>query len=174
MDALWTTLVPLVNSALLGGLVGLEREYRKRSAGLRTHMLVSMGSAMFVLAGMSVSPASGSDLTRVIQGVASGIGFIGAGTILKLTDRLEIKGLTTASSIWLAAAVGTACGVQLYMLAWVGVVLAVLILAVLGKIEGVLESDSNHVEKERESAAPASKAFLQEDASDQAAPTKPR
>jgi len=130
-------------AALLGGAVGLERELRGRWAGLRTHMLVSMGAAMFVVAGLSVLPSSSSDLTRVIQGVAAGIGFIGAGTILKLTDRLEVKGLTTASSIWLAAAVGTAAGVKLYPLAVCGALLSIVILAVLGRLEKWCESNGS-------------------------------
>jgi putative Mg2+ transporter-C (MgtC) family protein len=137
MESLVDNLLVLVNAALLGGVVGFERQVQKRWAGLRTHMLVALGAALFVVAGTSAAEASASDLTRVIQGVASGIGFIGAGTILKLTDRLEIMGLTTASSIWLAAAVGTACGVHLFALAWAAGVLAVLILAVLGRLETV-------------------------------------
>src|SRR5438105_2332983 len=87
-------------AALLGGAIGLERELHNRWAGLRTHMLVSIGGAMFVVAALraaTVDPEA--SVSRVIQGIAAGIGFIGAGTILKLTDRLEVKGLTTASSI---------------------------------------------------------------------------
>lgn len=76
-----------------------------------------------------------SYLGHIIQGIAAGIGFIGAGTILKLSDRLEIKGLTTASSIWLAAAVGVAAGLQLYVLAVTGTLLALLVLAILGRME---------------------------------------
>src|SRR5687768_11204175 len=89
---------PLGAAVLLGGLVGLERELRHQVAGMRTHMMVSMGAAIFVLAGITLTPRSNEDVSRVIQGVAAGIGFIGAGTILKLTERLEVKGLTTASS----------------------------------------------------------------------------
>jgi putative Mg2+ transporter-C (MgtC) family protein len=128
-------LLSLGAAALLGGVVGLERELRGRWAGLRTHMLVSMGAALFV----ATSPAT--DVTRVIQGVAAGVGFIGAGTILKLTERVEVKGLTTASSIWLAAAVGTAAGMHLYLLAVSGSFLSVAILAVLGRLEKWFEGN---------------------------------
>jgi len=98
----------LAVALLLGGLLGYEREAHGKSAGLRTHMLVSMGAALFVLmplqAGMSIG-----DLSRVIQGVVAGIGFLGAGTIMK-RGHDEIHGLTTAASIWVAAAVGIAAG----------------------------------------------------------------
>src|SRR6187551_3811553 len=97
-------------AALLGGVIGLEREWKGHWAGLRTHMLVACGCAIFVIAADSVSQHQGDAVSRVIQGIASGIGFLGAGTILKLDQKQQIKGLTTASSIWLAAAMGTAAG----------------------------------------------------------------
>ena len=87
--------------------MGLEREIHRRwGAGLRTHMLVAIGAALFVLAGDSLTHHSTEATTRIVQGIAAGIGFIGAGTILKLTERQEVKGLTTAGSLWLAAGVG--------------------------------------------------------------------
>ena len=104
------TLARILAAIVLGGLLGVERELHGHGAGFRTHIMVSLGAAMFVMAGISVANVSPTDLTRVIQGVATGIGFLGAGTIIKLTDRLEVKGLTTASSIWLASAVGIATG----------------------------------------------------------------
>ena len=81
----------LVAAALLGGLVGAEREWVGKAAGLRTHMLVSLGAAMFVLAPAEAGLGEG-DTSRIIQGIAAGIGFIGAGTILKRSDREEIRG----------------------------------------------------------------------------------
>lgn len=94
---------------ILGGLLGYERESVGASAGLRTHMLVSLGSALFVIiplqAGMQLD-----HLSRVLQGVTAGIGFLGAGAILKLTDEKQIEGLTTAASVWLTAAIGIAAG----------------------------------------------------------------
>jgi putative Mg2+ transporter-C (MgtC) family protein len=101
--------VRLLVAVVLGGLLGWERESVGASAGLRTHMLVSLGSALFVLlplqAGMQIT-----DLSRVLQGVTAGIGFLGAGAILKLKDEKQIEGLTTAASVWLTAAVGIAAG----------------------------------------------------------------
>ena len=99
----------VVVAALLGALLGWERERAGKAAGLRTHMLVALGAALFVLfpaeAGMDIA-----DLSRVIQGVATGIGFVGAGTILKRPESEHVEGLTTAASIWLTGAIGMAVG----------------------------------------------------------------
>jgi len=122
-------------AALLGGLIGLERQLHGHWAGLRTHMGVSMGAAVFVLVALGVAPLPGADSTRVIQGIAAGIGFLGAGTILKLSDQMEIKGLTTASSIWLTAAIGTASGLSMLPLAISATVITLVVLALLGPLE---------------------------------------
>ncbi len=124
----------LVVALVLGGLVGVERQVHGRWADARTHMIVSMAAAMFVAAGMTLAPGS-PEITRVLQGVAAGVGFLGAGTILKLSDQIEVKGLTTASSIWLSAAVGTAAGAQLYALAIAGTVMSLLVLILLRPLE---------------------------------------
>ena len=101
--------VRICTAALLGGILGAERERAGKAAGLRTHMLVALGCALFVLFPAESGMAQ-ADLSRVIQGVATGIGFIGAGTILKRTESGEVQGLTTAAGIWLTAAVGLAVG----------------------------------------------------------------
>ncbi len=120
----------------LGGILGIERQFHGRWAGLRTHMTVSMGAATFtVLALTVVGGDDKQDLTRVIQGIAAGIGFLGAGTILKLSDKMEVKGLTTASAIWLAAAVGTAAGLGEYGVAIATTVITMIILALFRPIE---------------------------------------
>lgn len=126
--------VRLVTAALLGGLLGAERESEGKAAGLRTHMLVALGAALFVIAPYQAGLSEG-DLGRIIQGVAAGIGFIGAGTILKLTDREEIQGLTTAASIWLTAAIGIAAAVGPLWVALVCATCAWVILYVLGKVQ---------------------------------------
>jgi putative Mg2+ transporter-C (MgtC) family protein len=124
----------ILAATLLGAIVGYERERTGKSAGLRTHMLVSLGSCIFVLssfeAGMPIE-----DLSRVIQGVAAGIGFIGAGAILKLADARVIEGLTTAAGIWLTAALGVAAGLGRVGLAAISALMAWLILAVLARLE---------------------------------------
>ena len=101
--------VRLLVAALLGAMLGYERESAGASAGLRTHMLVSMGSAMFVLiplqAGMPLM-----DVSRVLQGVTAGVGFLGAGAIMKSHSDNQITGLTTAAGVWLTAAIGVAAG----------------------------------------------------------------
>jgi putative Mg2+ transporter-C (MgtC) family protein len=124
--------VRLTVAMLLGGLLGYQRESVGAAAGLRTHMLVSVGCALFVLiplqAGMEMT-----DLSRVLQGVTAGIGFLGAGAILKLTDENQIVGLTTAASIWLTAAVGIAAGMGREGTAVVSAVFAFAILSLLKK-----------------------------------------
>ncbi len=120
----------LLVAVLLGGLLGYQRESIGASAGLRTHMLVSLGCALFVLiplqAGMEYT-----DLSRVLQGVTAGIGFLGAGAILKLQDENQIVGLTTAASIWLTAAVGIAAGMGREGTAVVSALFAFIILSLL-------------------------------------------
>lgn len=122
--------VRMLVAVLLGGLLGYERETAGAAAGLRTHMLVSLGSALFVLiplqAGMKIE-----DLSRVLQGVTAGIGFLGAGAILKLKDENDIKGLTTAASVWLTAAIGVAAGIGREATAVLSTVFALVILAIL-------------------------------------------
>jgi len=99
----------LMLAALLGGLLGLERENKGKAAGVRTHMLVAMGAALFVLIPQQagIVPA---DLSRVIQGVVAGIGFLCAGSILKSEDEDRVRGLTTAAGMWLTAAIGLGAG----------------------------------------------------------------
>jgi putative Mg2+ transporter-C (MgtC) family protein len=127
-------------AALCGGAIGIERELKARWAGLRTHIMVSLGAAVFVLAGIEAARNTPAELTRVIQGIATGVGFIGAGTIIKLTDRIEVRGLTTASSIWAAAAIGVAAGMGMYFLAICGTGFCLVVLQGLRKLELVLEN----------------------------------
>jgi putative Mg2+ transporter-C (MgtC) family protein len=127
LDHLVTLISRLVIAAILGGVLGFEREMLGKPAGLRTHILVALGSAVFVAASLEAG-ASPDHLTRVIQGVATGIGFVGAGAILKSESEERVQGLTTAASIWLTAAIGMAVGAGRL---WVPVVASVLALLVL-------------------------------------------
>jgi putative Mg2+ transporter-C (MgtC) family protein len=131
---LLVSVVRLGLAALLGAGIGLQRERVHSTAGLRTHMLVSLGAAFFVLAAVE-SGASSSDVSRVIQGLVAGIGFLGAGTILKIGDRAEVHGLTTAASIWLTAAVGTGAGLGHIWLPALGALFGWIILGPIGKLE---------------------------------------
>src|SRR5829696_904960 len=127
-------LLRTITAVLLGGIVGIQREKVGKPAGLRTHMLVSLGTAVVVLACLG----GGMDmegLSRVIQGIVTGIGFIGAGSILKLSEQREIQGLTTAAGLWLTAAIGIACGVGTLGIALIASVLTVILLALAGVIE---------------------------------------
>ena len=135
----WDDAVRIGAAALLGGALGLEREWKGHWAGLRTHMMVAIGCAIFIIAGLLAAPEHPDSVTRTIQGVATGIGFLGAGTILKLGEQQEIKGLTTASSIWLAAALGTAAGLAEYALAVAAAIISLFVLGVLGPIEKFFE-----------------------------------
>ena len=129
------TLIPTTAAVLLAGLIGIERQFSGHSAGLRTHILVSLASAMFVLACRELTSQSAVELTRVVQGIAAGVGFIGAGTILKTHHQHEVFGLTTASTIWLSAAIGTCCGLGQYSLAISSVVMSIIVLVGLRQIE---------------------------------------
>ena len=114
-------------AVLFGAVVGIERERAGKPAGLRTHMLVSLGTAVVVIAcqdaGMSLD-----GLSRVIQGIVTGIGFVGAGTILKLNEQREIQGLTTAAGLWMTAAIGVAAGLGILGIAVIGTLGTVLVL----------------------------------------------
>lgn len=103
-------LLRLAVASLLGALIGLQRQRAGKPAGLRTHMLVTLGTTVFMLACISAG-ITADGVSRVIQGIATGIGFIGAGSILKLSEERSVQGLTTAASIWVSAAVGVAVGV---------------------------------------------------------------
>ena len=121
----------LSTAALLGGLLGFEREISGREAGIRTHMLVSMGAAIFVM--MAQLSGSNEDaMSRVMQGIIAGIGFLCAGSILKNQDQTHVKGLTTAAGIWLTAAVGMAVGLGSLAAAIMLTLLTLVILSVVG------------------------------------------
>jgi putative Mg2+ transporter-C (MgtC) family protein len=124
----------MVIAMILGAAIGAQRESSGKPAGLRTHMLVAIGGALFVLGPVQ----SGMDLdgvSRVIQGIVTGIGFIGGGAILKLQEQRAIEGLTTAAGIWITAAVGIAAGLGRWGLAVVSTILAWVTLSLVGRIE---------------------------------------
>lgn len=135
---LWRVVLRLIAAAFVGGIAGMQRERAGKAAGLRTHMLVGLGAAVFVMVPMQMG--LGSDgLARVIQGVAAGIGFIGGGAILKLGDEREIHGLTTATGIWMTAAAGVAVGLGGLGLALIAMALTWVILAVVQRVEDRIE-----------------------------------
>jgi len=136
-------LIRVIAATLLGAIVGVERERAGKPAGLRTHMLVSLGTAVVVLACADAN-MSVDGLSRVIQGIVTGIGFVGAGTILKLNEQREIKGLTTAAGLWMTAAIGVACGLGGSGLAVIGTIVALLILALEHVIDTRIRTRKNN------------------------------
>ncbi|HAT15663.1 MAG TPA: hypothetical protein DCS91_20680 [Microcoleaceae bacterium UBA11344] len=133
-------LLRLCLALLVGGIIGWERQLRHKPAGFRTHMLVSMGSALFVLIPLALGKnENGRDaIERVIQGIASGVGFLGAGEILRQSKQeigeVEVHGLTSAAAIWVSAALGTAAGCGLWQLALIGALLSLFVLKVVKEL----------------------------------------
>jgi putative Mg2+ transporter-C (MgtC) family protein len=123
----------LLVAAVLSGILGFERERTGKAAGLRTHVLVGLAAAFFVLVSQQAGMTT-ADISRVIQGIAAGIGFIGAGAILKASDEGQVKGLTTAAGLWLTTAVGVAAGIGREASAVSGTVLALITLSVLPRL----------------------------------------
>jgi putative Mg2+ transporter-C (MgtC) family protein len=135
-----TVFLRLAAAVAVGALIGLDRELRRKPAGLRTLALVALGSAVFVLETLDPARNPYTDATsRVIQGVVTGVGFLGAGSIMRTASDDSIRGLTTAASIWLAAALGIACGLADWPLVVGGTVLGLLML-VITPVERVLHN----------------------------------
>ena len=120
-------LLRLGSAAFAGALIGLDRELKDKPAGLRTMSLVSLGSSVFVLA---IAGASADASSRVIQGIVTGVGFLGAGTIMRRQQEHEVLGLTTAASIWLSSAIGVACGLAYWPLVMTGTALCLFLLVI--------------------------------------------
>ena len=120
----WEQILKLVISVVIGGLVGIEREAYHKPAGVRTHMLVCLGAALFTIVSMVAFPEG--DFIRIAAGIVTGIGFLGAGTIFRAKD--TIKGLTTAASLWAVAGIGLSIGAGLYIITVAAAILIVIIL----------------------------------------------
>jgi len=138
----WTDVViRLLAATGIGGAIGLNRELTRKPAGLRTHALVALGAALATLSALQLGgPAvasHGDAASRVIQGIVAGVGFIGGGVILH-TDNRNVMGLTTAATIWVAAALGISCAVGQWRVAGSAVLLALVVLVVGREIEGAL------------------------------------
>ena len=152
MDVLWQELIyglpdgrhlaiviiRVIAAVILGGILGIQREKAGKPAGLRTHMIVCLGTAVVVLACLAGSMDM-SGLSRVIQGIVTGIGFIGAGSILKLSEQREIRGLTTAAGLWMTAAIGVAVGLGSLGVALIGTAATFIVLSLMGAVEARLD-----------------------------------
>jgi putative Mg2+ transporter-C (MgtC) family protein len=134
----WRLAGRLALAALLGGILGLNREMALKPAGMRTHALVALGAALATITGLALSAPPGNDASatgRIIQGLVAGIGFIGSGVILHRRDNFTVEGLTTAASIWVIAAVGVAVGAGLWRASTMVVVISLLLLVIGSPID---------------------------------------
>lgn len=131
-EEVWLVAIPLLVATLAGGLVGIERECRSKSAGFRTMILISIGSCLFTILSIKMGGPD-KESSRIAASVVAGIGFLGAGAIIK--DDLTVRGLTTAASVWVAASLGMAAGVAEYELVGVVTAITLVVLWVLPPIE---------------------------------------
>ena len=162
MDVLWQELsfgfkdsqeflrviIRLVASFILGGVIGWERERFGKPAGLRTHILVSLGTTVFVV-GCMMAGMKEDALSRVIQGILTGIGFIGAGSILKIDRERDVKGLTTSAGIWMTAAVGVIIGLGEIGLAIIATILTLIVLTLIAVIEKRIETKEENISEDK-------------------------
>jgi putative Mg2+ transporter-C (MgtC) family protein len=138
-------------AALLGGILGLNREMAYKPAGMRTHALVALGSALATVSGMALTAAPTEDAAapgRIIQGIVAGIGFIGSGVILHRRDNHTVEGLTTAASIWVIAATGVAVGVGLWRASVIVVAISLILLVIGSPIDRAVHRWSKQRDQE--------------------------
>lgn len=132
-------------ATLAGAAIGLNRKLHGKPVGIRTHSLVALGSAMIVYVSYGPGPVNGPPVPQTVQGIVTGIGFVGAGVILHRSgSKAKITGLTTASALWFTAALGVACGAGLFIPAVIATIIALIVLIVGGPLEGYVEG---HVRK---------------------------
>ena len=129
--------VGIILAVVFGAAIGLEREVSGKAAGLRTNVLICLGASVFTIISKQMGGGQEASLTRIAAGVVTGVGFLGAGAIIR--DRVSVHGLTTAATIWLVASIGMACGAGFYILAVVSTLIAVVVLIGLGQLEKPLE-----------------------------------
>ena len=132
----------LAAATLIGAALGLNRELRNKPAGMRTHALVALGAALVTLTSVLLARTGGvidpNAVSRVVQGIIAGVGFLGGGVILHTGDGAKVRGLTTAASIWLVASLGVACGAGQWRTALVALLLTLVVLVLGGPVEGLV------------------------------------
>ena len=138
----WNAFVPMLAAVVLGSVIGLERELHHKAAGLRTIILICTGAALFTVVAGYFQDQNAS--TRVVQGVITGVGFIGAGTIIR--DRASVHGITTAATIWLMTGVGIACGLRMYEVAIGVTILTLIILGGLNPLDRKIQRPEKKME----------------------------
>jgi putative Mg2+ transporter-C (MgtC) family protein len=146
VDFVWRLLL----AAALGAAIGIEREYRQKPAGLRTNMLIALGSALFTILSLTTAPGGSTDPTRIAAQVVVGIGFLGGGAIMRNRD--SVHGMTTAATIWVNAAIGVAAGAGHFTLATFTAALTLAVLIVLPPIESYFERRAGIPDRHHESS----------------------
>jgi putative Mg2+ transporter-C (MgtC) family protein len=127
----------IILATTFGAMIGLEREFHGKAAGLRTNILICLGAAVFTIVSKQMTSGTEDSTTRIAAQIVTGVGFLGAGAIIQ--DRGGIHGLTTAATIWLVAAIGMACGAHLYQLGLITTLIAIIVLIGLAKLARTLE-----------------------------------
>ena len=127
----------VILATIFGALIGLEREFHGKAAGLRTNILICLGAAVFTIISRQMANGTEDSVTRIAAQIVTGVGFLGAGAIIQ--DRGGVHGLTTAATIWLVASIGMACGAHLYQLALITTLIAIIVLIGLAKLARTLE-----------------------------------
>ena len=133
MNISWTDLFSIILAVAFGAVIGTEREFSGKAAGLRTNSLICLGAAIFTIISNKMGAGTHESATRIAAGIVTGVGFLGAGAIIQ--DRGGVLGLTTAATIWLVASIGMACGAGLYLLALISTLIAVIVLLGLNRLE---------------------------------------
>ncbi len=139
-QSMWDIVGRLVMGAICGAAVGFNRERQHKPAGLRTHSLVALGAAVFTILGLMLSAGDASATPRVLQGITAGVGFIGAGVIMRRPEINDVQGLTTAAAIWIVSAVGVAVGAGLWRTSLTALALTLVVLVVGEAIDRRLHS----------------------------------
>lgn len=130
-------LLSIFLAVIFGSIIGIEREFSRKPAGLRTNVLICLGAAVFTIISKEMTLGTGDNITRIAAQIVTGIGFLGAGAIIQ--DTRGVHGLTTAATIWLVASIGMACGARFYGLALISTLLAMIVLLGLRKIEDYIQ-----------------------------------
>jgi putative Mg2+ transporter-C (MgtC) family protein len=138
---------PILLAVFCGSIIGIERQFKHKPAGLRTNIMICLGAAVFTLISEKMASGTQGEITRIAAQIVTGVGFLGAGAVIQ--DRGGIYGLTTAATIWLVASIGMACGARLYYLAIVTTVLALVVLIGLGRIDKYFERSDEKQNKSR-------------------------
>lgn len=131
-------IISIILAVVLGGIIGLEREIRGKVAGLRTNILICLGAAVFTIISKKIGGGQEASLTRIAAGVVTGVGFLGAGAIIRGGD--GIHGLTSAATIWIVASIGMACGAGFHLLAVISTLAALVVLIGLTPLEKLVAS----------------------------------